>query len=209
MVNQLHYQEQGWPVVLRAEARGDRVIRAATDVLPIGECDTAAIGQAVPFYREWLAHPEPGDPWWEPVDFGRRLGGVPPASLIAGWYDLFCPAQVADYQALRRAGRTARLTIGPWTPSSPGLLAEAVRDGPEWWAEQLGTGRAPSPAPCGSSSWARGRGRSSPCGRRQGRRSGGTSGAGGPLGPESPEASGPDRYRYDPAGPPLPSVVRR
>ena len=47
-------------------------------------------------------------------------------------------AQVADYEALRAAGRTARLTIGPWTHASPGLFAETVRDGPEWFEEQLG-----------------------------------------------------------------------
>jgi putative CocE/NonD family hydrolase len=98
----------------------------------------AAIGQASPPFQDWLEHSTPGDPWWDPVDFGRRLDKVPPASLVGGWYDLFLPAQVADYEALRRAGRTARLTIGPWTHASPGLFAETVRDGPEWFDEQLG-----------------------------------------------------------------------
>ncbi len=72
------------------------------------------------------------------VDFGRRLEKVPPASFIGGWYDLFLKAQVDDYEALRRAGRTARLTIGPWTHASPGLFAETVRDGPRWFDSQLG-----------------------------------------------------------------------
>jgi putative CocE/NonD family hydrolase len=49
---------------------------------------------------------------------------------------------VDDYEALRRAGRTARLTIGPWTHASPSLFAETVRDGPRWFDSQLDPGRA-------------------------------------------------------------------
>ena len=63
-------------------------------------------------HQDWLEHSTPGDPWWDGVDFGRRLDTVPPASFIGGWYDLFLRAQLGDYEALRRAGRTARLTIG-------------------------------------------------------------------------------------------------
>ncbi len=73
-----------------------------------------------------------------PLTSGATWTQVPPASLVGGWYDLFLPAQVADYEALRRAGRPARLTIGPWTHASPGLFAETVRDGPRWFDEQLG-----------------------------------------------------------------------
>ena len=111
------------------------------------------------FYQDWLAHSTPGDPWWDDVDFGRRLEQVPPASFIGGWYDLFLKAQVDDYEALRRAGRTARLTIGPWTHASPALFAETVRDGPRWFDSQLGVGRAePQDAPVrvfvmGSRTW--------------------------------------------------------
>ena len=75
---------------------------------------------------------------------GVELGKVPPASFVAGWYDLFLPRQVADYEALRQAGRSARLTIGPWTHSSPGLFGEAVRDGLDWFDKQLGERRARS-----------------------------------------------------------------
>jgi uncharacterized protein len=145
---QIRYQEQGWRTALRTTLKGGRVLAAACDVLPIGQCDAAAIGEAAPVYQQWLEHGAPGDPWWDPVNFGRRLERVPPASLIGGWYDLFLPAQVADYEALRRAGRVARLTIGPWTHSSPGLFAETVRDGPAWWEERLGDseGREPRAA---------------------------------------------------------------
>ena len=125
-----------------ATARGAKVVAAASEVLPLGKCDSAAIGEPMAFYQEWLEHSTPGDPWWDEVDFGRRLENVPPASFIGGWYDLFLRAQVDDYEALRRAGRSARLTIGPWTHGSPGLFAETVRDGPRWFDSQLGVAPA-------------------------------------------------------------------
>ena len=140
---QIRHQELGWRTVLRTQARSGKVLAAASNVLPLGQCDVATIGAPAPFYREWLEHSTPGDPWWDPVDFGRHLDKVPPASLVGGWYDLFLPAQVADYEALRGAGRPARLTIGPWTHASPGLFAETVRDGPKWFDEQLGTPPGP------------------------------------------------------------------
>jgi uncharacterized protein len=141
-LHEITHQELGWRDVLRARLRATGVVAASSDVLPLGKCDSAAIGGPMAFYQDWLEHSAPGDTWWDSVDFGRRLDRVPPASFIGGWYDLFLKAQVEDYEALRHAGRTARLTIGPWTHASPGLFAETVRDGPRWFDSQLGDGRA-------------------------------------------------------------------
>ena len=180
-LHEIKNQELGWRTVLRSLLGGPKVVKASSEVLPLGRCDSAAIGEPMPFFQDWLRHATPGDGWWDAVDFGRRLDNVPPASFIGGWYDLFLPAQVADYEALRGAGRPARLTIGPWTHSSPGLFAETVRDGPRWFDSQLGgRGGQGGPGPgghrCVSSSWGRAPGRSSPCGRRRGRPSAGISG---------------------------------
>ena len=143
-------QEPGARVAHRAAARACAAPgwwRRRARCCPLGKCDSAAIGEPMAFYQDWLEHSTPGDPWWDAVDFGRRLDKVPPASFIGGWYDLFLRAQVDDYEALRRAGRTARLTIGPWTHASPGLFAETVRDGPRWFDSQLGAGRDGRRAP--------------------------------------------------------------
>jgi hypothetical protein len=131
---------------------------------------------------------------------------VPPATLVGGWYDIFLPSQVADYQALHAAGRSARLTIGPWTHASPGGTAESIRDGLEWFAEQLEdeprrVPRAPVrvfvmgtkqwrefshwPPTAEVQQWYLGRG--------------------GTLSPERPAAGPPDRYHYNPSDP-TPSV---
>jgi hypothetical protein len=201
-VHQLEHQELGWRSVLRAQLGSAKVIAAATDVLPLGKADVAAIGKPAASYQNWLAHATPGDPWWDGIDFGRRLGSVPPASLVGGWYDLFLAAQVADYEALRGAGRSARLTIGPWTHTSPGLFAETVRDGLDFYDEQLeaGAGREPR-APVrvfvmGSRTWQE-FSLWPPAGETQRW----YLGRWGTLGTEPPVESAPDRYHYNPHDP--------
>jgi putative CocE/NonD family hydrolase len=199
---QLQYQELGWRGVVRAQLAGARKLRTACEVLPIGTCDVAAVGDPVGFYREWLDHSAPADAWWGRVDFGRRLDEVPPASLIGGWYDLFLPAQIADYEALRAAGRTARLTVGPWTHTSAGLQAETIRDGLDWFGVQLGERRGKAHrAPVrvyvmGSRTWQEfsswppaSEARTWYLGRW------------GTLGPDPPAESAPDRFHYNPHDP--------
>ncbi len=204
-LHEVRHQELGWRNVLRARLRAARVVATSSDVLPIGKGDAAAVGEPVPFYQDWLEHSAPGDPWWDGVDFGRRLEKVPPASFIGGWYDLFLRAQVADYEALRRAGRTARLTIGPWTHTSPALFAETVRDGPRWFDAQLGERRGRPPrAPVrvfvmGSRIW-REFSMWPPAGETEhwylGR-----SGTLSPTLPTDATDSAPDRYHYNPHDP--------
>jgi uncharacterized protein len=199
---QIKFQDRGWRTVLRTTLAGGKAVASACDVLPLGTCDRAAIGEAWPPYQDWLEHSEPGDAWWEPVDFGRRLERVPPASLVGGWYDLFLPAQVADYEALRQAGRVARLTIGPWTHASPGLFAETVRDGPAWWDERLAEQSEREPRAAvrvyvmGSRTWQE-FSVWPPAGETQ-RWYLGRSGT---LSTEAPDDGAPDRFRYDPREP--------
>jgi putative CocE/NonD family hydrolase len=212
-LHQVTHQELGWRTVLRAGLRSTRVVATASEVLPIGKCDSAAVGAPVAYYQDWLAHSERGDPWWEDVDFGGRPDAVPPASFIGGWYDIFLKAQLDDYEALRRAGRPAHLTIGPWTHTSPGLFAEAVRDGPRWFDSQLGAGRTEQTerpeqqdAPVrvfvmGSRTW-----QEFSMWPPAGESVAWYLGRGSTLGPTAPEDDGaPDRYHYNPHDP-TPSV---
>ena len=46
-LHQIEHQELGWRTVLRAQLRSARVLAAAADVLPLGKCDVAAIGEPV------------------------------------------------------------------------------------------------------------------------------------------------------------------
>jgi len=196
---QVKHQELGWKTVIRTQLRGVKLLRAGTDVLPLGKSDVAVLGEPSPTFREWLEHDAPGDSWWDAVDFGRQLARVPPSSMIGGWYDLFLPAQAADYQALRAAGRTARLTIGPWTHNSPGLHRETIRDGIDWFGAQLGERRGKAHrAPVrvyvmGSRTWQE-FSMWPPSGEAQRWHLG----RWGTLGLEPPPESGPDRFHYNP-----------
>jgi putative CocE/NonD family hydrolase len=143
----LEHQELGWWRAVRAQGADRKALSAAYNVLPVADADTVAVGRRVPFFQDWLEHERPDDSWWEPVHFGRRLGDGPPVSLVGGWYDIFLPSQLEDYTALRRAGRSVRLTVGPWSHASPGTIAASLRDGLTWFDGHLNEGSETGPRP--------------------------------------------------------------
>lgn len=199
-------QERGLARILASESRAPRRLARVAVALPLADADRVGLGRTIDFYQEWLNHERPGDPWWDEVDFSPDLSHVPPASLVGGWYDIFLPYQVADYVALRQAGRPARLTIGPWTHTSLAAGGAQIADAVDWFDEQLGR-QAPTrtvggvrlsvlnterwvdldswPPPATRERWHL---------HRHGR-----------LEPAGPGPGGPDRFRYDPADP-TPSV---
>ena len=197
---QVDHQELRPRQIVRAMMTAPKAVAAASKVLPLTDCDRAIVGHRTDFYQDWLNHEISGDEWWDVINHGRRLDAVPPATLVGGWYDVFLPAQIADYEALRAAGREARLTVGPWTHASPGGLGAALRDALGFYDEQLkqtASGRgavrlfimgakrwqdfAEWPPPAEAQKWYFGRN--------------------GTLTTETPTESPTDRWRYDPADP--------
>ena len=128
-----------------ARATFPKRFRAACDCLPIRCADRVALGHEIAFYQDWLTHERRDDPWWAPLDFSCDMSAVPPASLVAGWFDMFLGEQVQDYLRLRQAGREARLTIGPWTHRNSTVGAAALRDALDWFDVHLRS-RPPPPA---------------------------------------------------------------
>ena len=191
---------------LRERFRGRGRLERGFAALPLSVADIVVTGARVPFYQDWLSRMD-DDAFWAPVEFDRRLDSLAvPVSMVTGWYDMFLPAQLADYRALRAAGRDVRLTVGKWKHTDPGLAGESVRDALEWFGRHL-LGRHDS----------RGRSRVRffiggvrrwvevddwPPEARQVRW---YLHPGGLLHMRFPEASAPDRYRYDPSNP-TPSV---
>jgi hypothetical protein len=214
-MHQLQHQEGGNLAVIRAIRDTGAVVKKACEVLPLCDSDTAAIGHPAGFFQDWLTHDLPGDTWWDPIDFGRQLAAVPPSTLVGGWYDLFLPAQLADYRALRAAGREVRLTVGPWTHASPRGMGEAVRDGLEWFDAHVGAVRSAT----ASDDRANGHHRASPPAGVRLFVMGDDRweefaqwpppadpqpwylGRGRTLSPDADRGGSPDRYRYDPADP--------
>jgi len=198
----LDHQEAGVLELVSSRLSARRRLPAAGKTLPLAEAETAVIGHRVGFYQDWLVHERPGDPWWDPVDFGTKLDAVPPATLLAGWYDIFLPAQLRDYQALVAAGRTARLTVGPWTHASTAAALAGVRDALEWFdAELKGDPRRVRREPVrlfvqGEERWRELSAWPPPAITERWHLQPGRG-----LARDSPTPSTPDRYHFDPAAP--------
>ncbi|MCM0678931.1 CocE/NonD family hydrolase, partial [Micromonospora phytophila] len=118
--------------------RGQPRLAAALAHLPLADADRVATGVTVPFFQEWLRHHTPDADYWRSRVFGDRVAQVrAPVAMVSGWHDIFLPAQLRDFAALRAAGAHPRLTVGPWTHGSPGLFVAALRDGLDWLDEHL------------------------------------------------------------------------
>ncbi len=140
----LHTQETA--SVWQAFQNRQRLLAPAYATTPLDHADKAATGATVPFYQDWLTHNAPGDPYWAPIDFSQRIDAVTPAlRLIAGWHDIFLPDQLADYQALRQAGKQPYLTIGPWIHTSIAGLTVALKESLAWFDAHLRDDRSHLP----------------------------------------------------------------
>ena len=203
----LQHQEQAAWRSLLATLRETRVLAGAYAALPLAKADAAAVGRPIKFHQDWLTHNAPGDHFWDEIDHSKHLDRVAaPVNLLAGWYDIFLPDQLADYAALRDAGRRPYLTVGPWKHADLGVLAAALRESLAWFEAHVrgnAAGLRASPVRIfvmGARRW-----RDLPDWpppatpvRWYLQPSHG-------LGSGPPDASAPDTYRYDPANP-TPSV---
>jgi putative CocE/NonD family hydrolase len=200
-----------WGVMVAGQERRGAMLRGlaharrhrrALEVLPLGRADVAAAGQRVGYVQDVLAC-DAGDPRWAGIDHTQRVAEVSvPVSSIGGWYDIFLPGQLRDFKILQDAGRTARLTVGPWTHLA--LDGTALRESIEFGLACARGEPPPSRAPVrlyvmGEEAW-RDFGAWPPPGHSPQRfhlQSGGSLGSM-PPGPGGLPLS---RYRYDPADP--------
>jgi putative CocE/NonD family hydrolase len=107
----------------KAKALSERA--AAT--IPLRKADLLLTPEGVSWWQDWMDHAEPGDPWWNPINYGAATQTMPPSVMTAGWYDIFLPFQLRDFVAAQDAGRDVRITIGPWTHVAFARLAESLR----------------------------------------------------------------------------------
>lgn len=115
--------------------------------LPLQAADVTVAGAPVPFWRDFVGHSAPGDEFWAEADHDTAdLTRLPPASMVTGWWDLFLPEQMRDFAALRAAGVTTRITVGPWLHGEPGELKAAFRQDIAWLEHYLAGGPEPSGA---------------------------------------------------------------
>jgi hypothetical protein len=137
-IESLAHQEDSLWSRIRSQRRLAQQMQAAAMHLPLRDADVLVAGKPVPFYRDWLEHNAPDDPWWQPVDFRGATDALQaPTLLIAGWYDIFLPHQLADYARLRAAGKQPYLTIGPWAHTSFAAFPVMIRESLTWFRAHL------------------------------------------------------------------------
>jgi uncharacterized protein len=202
------HQERPLRMLMRMRT-ADRRMAAAAGALPLLASYRGVTGARVAFFEDWLARTELDDAkWWEPIDHSGALAEIRvPVHLTGGWYDLFLPHTVAQYRALRDAGRAPRLIIGPWTHGEVGRRYGAFFGPALRFLRATLTGEGALTEPpvrifvTGAQEW-REYDDYPPPGAREERWHLHADGA---LARHAPAAGAPDRYRYDPADP-TPSV---
>ena len=124
--------------------------------------------------------------------------------LQGGWYDFFLPGMLADYAALRAAGRTVRLLIGPWGHGRGLYTRVGMRDAVAALDAALADGTPLSGVRVfvtGSRRWTDLPGWPPPARHRL------VSASGRPARRQRASAGPPSWFRYDPADPTRPSQV--
>lgn len=184
--------------LLRMNAQTKKTARALR-TLPLSGFDVAATGARSQYVQDVLAH-DAADPHWDRLDHTHRVADTSvPVSSVAGWYDVFLPGQLRDFRILQDAGRTAHLTVGPWTHTEPvAATSEALGFGLAYARGEEPAERAPVRLfVMGQDEW-RDFESWPPAGYEPRRFH---LQADGGLAADLPTQSAPDEYRYDPADP--------
>jgi uncharacterized protein len=139
-------QERGLHAALPNPRQLARTRRAFRKV-PLQAADVDVAGAPVAFWRDFTGHAGPGDEFWASADHDHAdLSRLPPVSMVTGWWDLFVPLQLRDFAAIRAAGGTARITVGPWLHGEPAEL-RAIAGQDIAWLEHHLHGGPPPPGP--------------------------------------------------------------
>ncbi|WP_416955871.1 CocE/NonD family hydrolase [Streptomyces sp. Agncl-13] len=176
--------------------------RRAWYTLPLNEADTAAIGRRSDYFQNTLDH-DADSPFWSVLDHSSRVADLTvPVSTVGGWYDIFLPGQLRDFQALQGAGREARLTVGPWAHISMGVGVTAAAEALDFGLAHARGEKPSDRAPVrlfvmGEDTW-RDFPSWPPPGYDPQRLHLHPAGA---LAADPPDESAPDTYHYDPADP--------
>ena len=91
--------------------------------LPLKELDGAA-GRDMPFYRDWIDHPDYDD-YWKALAIEERYQEIKiPVLQIGGWYDFFTLGTFKNFVGMRERGGSElakgnqRAIVGPWVHRS-------------------------------------------------------------------------------------------
>jgi uncharacterized protein len=145
-----------WSAVIGTQERGIRGLpsplaqvrlKRALTTAPLQSADVDVAGAPVTFWRDFIDHGGPSDEFWAVADHdGADLSRLPPVSMVTGWWDLFLPAQLRDFGAVRAAGVPARIIVGPWLHGEPAEMRAMARQDVAWLEHHLNDGPKPAGA---------------------------------------------------------------
>ena len=152
-----HQEQHGSARLMWRTVTADKRLARAMNRLPLAATGSAIGGDAVPWYGEWLAHPDSADSYWAGYSSAAALDRVTvPTLLVSGFHDFFAEQTVHQYQVLRQRGVTTGLTVGPWTHMNVDM-GVAIRETLAWLDTfAAGNGLALSPRPSRVRAWVSG-----------------------------------------------------
>ena len=87
--------------------------------LPIADIPAAA-GKDIPYYQDWIDHPD-YDEYWRRLAIDERYGDVTvPVLQVGGWYDFFTAGTFNNFVGVREGGGSEaarsnqKAMVGPW-----------------------------------------------------------------------------------------------
>jgi putative CocE/NonD family hydrolase len=90
--------------------------------MPQKEMDVDVLGAKLPWYRDWVTHPDYNDPYWQ-NGVWAQLRSIPsqikvPMTIVAGLFDHHLEGTVLGYELLpEETKKNSRLIIGSWNHS--------------------------------------------------------------------------------------------
>jgi len=125
-----------WRAILSMQ-HAKALAQRAIGTIPLREADLVVDPDGVQWWQDWMDHAEPGDCWWDPIDYGPAAETLPPTVMTAGWHDIFLPFQLRDFMRAREAGRDVRIIIGPWMHAAMAGSAESIRQSVALFQQQF------------------------------------------------------------------------
>jgi uncharacterized protein len=144
-----HQERHGAAVMMWRTMTTDKRLASALGRLPLAQTAASIGGNGAPWYADWIARPDPRDPYWAGYTAAAALDRVTvPTLLISGFHDFFVEQTVQQYHALNARGVPVGLTIGPWTHMTLDM-GLAIRETADWldaFADPAGPAASPRPA---------------------------------------------------------------
>jgi putative CocE/NonD family hydrolase len=125
---------------IQRQATVVRRIRPAVDALPLTASAERVLGSRAPWFRHWVEHPDPSDPFWCSYRATAALERTSvPVMILGGWQDIFLGQTFDQYRALRDRGIHVGLTVGPWAHARIGLgsIRKMMQESLDWLAVHL------------------------------------------------------------------------